>query len=86
MRKVVRYYPTMKITCHGCKKTVEALVLKRYTLDKPDKPVDWSDPIYPIFSKLKITHHKRGWFKPRCNRSGKTFTRRIGSTQSCQVV
>ena len=76
---------SIKITCHGCSRKVDAYVLKSYYFpDKPIKPVDWSDPIYPILGKLKISNHKRGWFKPRCNRSGKTFTQRIGKTPSCQ--
>lgn len=76
---------TIKITCHGCNRKVDAYILKRYYFpNKPIKHVDWSDPIYSIFGKLKISDHKRGWFKPRYNKSGKIFRQKIGVTPSCQ--
>jgi len=61
------------IVCHGCKKVVKANIIKQYMLDKNINPNKQDNPIYPLFTTLQIEDHKKGWFKPRCNRSRKTI-------------
>lgn len=65
----------VRITCHGCKRKVDALVLKQYYVEKNiNRATGISDnPIFPLFTRLKIENHRKGLLKGRCNRSGKVF-------------
>lgn len=58
-------------------KEVNAIVLDDYYVVKSNQKQ--YDRSFPAFLTLKITNHKKGLFKERCNRSGKIFTRRNGS-------
>ena len=58
---------SIKITCHGCGRKVKAYTIKIW--QRLDDDGDAND----TFGRFRISNHKRGWFKPKCNRSGKIF-------------
>ena len=70
--------PTMKIKCRGCKRKVDAIIVKDYYIPKgfdPDGNVDEG----PKFRKLIIKDHRRSFFKSRhCPYSGRKMTKRMG--------
>jgi len=73
--------PTRKIICKKCNRTIDAIILKQYTLPNKNKDSD-SDP---IFQKLKRKRHKKGLFsRQTCRGSNYIFTVRMGYTQSPQ--
>ena len=62
--------PIRKIKCKICKREVESIILKEYTIRDNKK-----SQYYNHFQKLLVKHHKTGiLFKPRCIGSGRRFT------------
>ena len=64
---------SIKITCHGCRRKVKAYSIKIW--HKSDDDGD----AYDKWGRFRISRHNTGWFKPRCNRSGRTFVHHIGT-------
>ncbi|KAF6243327.1 hypothetical protein C6988_03530 [Nitrosopumilus sp. b1] len=65
-------YRKVEITCHGCKRKTDALILKQWEIKK-NITDNKENPTYPLITILKITKHRQGLLKGICNRSGKKF-------------
>lgn len=68
----------MKIKCRGCKRTVDAIIVKDYGIDKSDDP-DQNVTKTANFRKLIIKDHRKSIWKSRhCGSSGKKITISMG--------
>lgn len=64
---------SIKVECHGCGRKVKAYTIKTWSR------MDDDGDAYDKFGRFRMSNHKRGWFKPKCNRSGKIFKQSMGS-------
>ena len=64
---------TIKVECHGCHRKVKAYAIKTWSR------MDDDGDAYDKFGRFRMSNHKRGWFKPKCNRSGRIFKQSLGS-------
>ena len=71
--------PTTKIKCRGCKRTIDAIIVKDYYMPKPFDPKNPDVIEGPKFRKLIIKDHRRSIFRSRhCKFSGKHITQKMG--------
>jgi len=75
--KKIMANPTMKIRCRGCKRKVDAIIVKEYItktrLDLLQGDGDWTK-----FRKLIIKDHRKSFFKSQhCRFSGRKITKQM---------
>ena len=68
----------MKVKCRGCRRKVDAIIVKDYGIDKSDDP-DQNETKIANFRKLIIKDHRKSIWKSRhCKSSGQKITIRMG--------
>ena len=69
---------SIKITCHGCKRKVNAIIIKEHWGRYNDR---MERTKYGI---VQIKKHKRGWFSSTCRATGRRFRTEIGFEEDPQ--